>query len=476
MTGYLIEINTQTKRGLIEQAHNKRRFEFPLSAWEADFKDISANLEVEFEFDDNKAIRVVRPKKDTKQPFKIRQTRSIEECIDEHFATTKDLIKEHKKDIDPKKDLDFLRVRRFLFTAYNNLFELDNSISSAALTHLKLELETLSKEYDFFMKKISYSPQYSYEKIFLARQVEFVKLQEHINTMQSNIQSITSQHTSLEAALTTAEEHFAKRTDTRSAAYLQALNDLKKLRKRYVDLLHNVSLQKDKLAKAIEAKDAFFGEFFEDFLKEYLPLTNALKSDFIKILNAKASNLDALLWERAKQSPSIQRFFTNSRITGTYSSKTFLKYYLQNLDHNKIRNEVKELFELLKYIETFSQKNILLIQKSPENSRRYKEALKNFDNDLQITTSNNPRNHLSISNPINYHVIIMEWEVHGMNILSFIQKYLEFFSKSVYVPKFCVIIPRNTRLNLEKIQEKGISHYTTEGNLDQFIDMMRMIL
>lgn len=41
MIGYLIGLNAQAKRGLIEQAHNKRRFEFDLSVWDADLKEIS---------------------------------------------------------------------------------------------------------------------------------------------------------------------------------------------------------------------------------------------------------------------------------------------------------------------------------------------------------------------------------------------------------------------------------------------------
>ena len=272
------------------------------------------------------------------------------------------------------------------------------------------------------------------------------------------------------------EEQFARRTDTKSASYAQASNNLKNLRKRYVDLLHYLSTQKNKLAKATKARDDFSEKFFEEFLREYLPLTNALKVDFIKLLNAKAYDLDELLWQRAKRSMSVRRFFIKAGITGTYSSKTFLKYFLYSLDRNKIRNETNKLFDLLKYLETFSKKNILLIQVSPEDSKRYKEYLKNFDSDLQITTSNDPHNHLSISNPIDYHVIIMEWEVCGMTILDFMQKYKEIFSDNVCAAQFCVILPKDTNSDT-MIQAREKVHYcTTQGNIDQFIDMMRMIL
>ncbi|MCI5968937.1 hypothetical protein [Helicobacter sp.] len=478
MVGYLIGLNTQTKSGLIEQARNKRRFAFDLSVWDADFKDITPNMEVEFELNNDKIqVILVRPKKNPNQAFTIRQTHSIKECIYEHFGGVENLIKHHKKDIDSKKDLDFLRIKRFLFTAYNNLFELDSTISNATLTSLKSELSALDREYESFAKKVSYPPQYSYQKIFLARQIEFVKMEELIESTQSLIKSTTIQQSTMGTALKTMEDQFAKRTDTNSAAYAQALSNLKKLRKRYVDLLQYLSEEKEKLAKATQARDTFSKEHFETFLRNYLPLTNTLKQDFIKLLNAKAYDLDTLLWERAKRSLSVRRFFIKAGITGTYSSKTFLKYFLYSLDKNKIRNEIKELFNLLKYLETFSKKNILLIQSSKDDSRRYKEYLKNFDKDLQITTSNDPYNHLSISNPVDYHIVIMEWEVCEMNILSFIQKYIELFSTTLCTPKFCAILPKNTsNIALTDIRKKGVDYYVTQGNINQFIDTMRMIL
>ncbi|MDY3113376.1 MAG: hypothetical protein SOW25_03500 [Helicobacter sp.] len=478
MTGFLIALDIKTKRALIEQAHNKRRFEFDLRVWDADYKEIAPNLEVEFELTDDKTqVKFVRPKKSLKQDFTIHQTKSIKDCIYDHFGGVDNLIKRYEKDINSKKDLDFLRIKRFLFTAYNDLFELDSTISNTALSNLKSELGGLDREYEAFIKKVSYPPQYSYEKIFLARQIEYTKNLELIETTTSIIKSATIQQASMGQTLKAMEEQFARRTDTKSASYTEASNNLKKFRKRYVDLLHYLSEQKEKLTKITKAGKDFEEQFFEEFLRSYLPLTNALKADFVKLLNAKAFDLDFLLWERAKRSLSVRRFFIKAGITGTYSSKTFLKYFLRSLDRNKIRNETKKLFELLKYLEAFSKKNILLIQESKDDSKKYQEYLKNFDSDLQITTSNDPRDYLVLKpNPPEFHIIVMEWEVANINLLEFMQKYKETFSESP-TPKFCAIVPKNTSDSaIYRAKEEGVEYCVTKGNLDQFIDMMRMIL
>lgn len=478
MNGFLIGLNAQTKRGLIEQAHNKRRFEFDLRIWDGDFKEISPNMEVEFELtEDKKQVSVVRPKQIVKENFIINQTKSIKDCIYDYFGGTENLIRHYQKEIQSNKELDFLRIKRFLFTAYNDLFELDSTIQNFALSNLKSELGKLDKEYEAFIKKSSYPPQYSYEKIFLARQIEFVKNEELIQATQSIIRSTSIQQASMGQALKNMENQFAARNDTSSASYLQAQNNLKNFRKRYVDLLHYLSQQKEKLAKITKAGEEFSDKFFEPFLKSYLPLTKELKQDFIKLLNAKAYDLDFLLWQRAKRSLSVRRFFIEAGITGTYSSKTFLKYFLRSLDHNKIRKETKGLFDLLKYLETLSKKNILLIQEDLKDSKNYKEHLKNFDNELQISTSNEPRDNLRLSHPMEFHIIVMEWKVKEMDILSFRKKYIEIFKNSVGIPFFCAIIPKGMEeKTLQNAKEEGISYFIVQGNIDQFIDMMRMIL
>ncbi|WP_300764220.1 MULTISPECIES: hypothetical protein [Helicobacter] len=478
MNGFLVGLNAQKKRGLIEQAHNKRKFEFDLRVWDGDFKEITPNMEVEFELtDDKKQVSVVRPKKVPLEEFAIHQTKSIKDCIYDYFGGTENLIKHYEKDINSNKDLDFLRIKRFLFTAYNDLFELDSTIPNLALSNLKSELGKLDKEYESFIKKSSYPPQYSYEKIFLAHQIEFVKNEELIQTTQSIIKSTTIQQASMGEALKNMENQFAARHDKSSASYIQAQNNLKNFRKRYVDLLHYLSQQKEKLAKITKAGEEFSEKFFEPFLKNYLPLTKELKKDFIKLLNAKAYDLDFLLWERAKRSLSVRRFFIEAGITGTYSSKTFLKYFLRSLDHNKIRKETKGLFDLLKYLEAFSKRNILLIQEDPKDGKYYKEYLRNFDSDLQVSTSSDPRDNLRLSQPLEFHIVVMEWEVKEMDILAFRKKYIEMFKDSVGIPVFCAIISKGiSEETLQNAKKEGISYFVTKGSTDQFIDMMRMIL
>lgn len=478
MTGYLIGLDTKLHKGLIEQAYNKRKFTFSLDVWQGDFRDIVPNLEVEFELSDKKEVTLVKPKTTEATDYIIRQTKSIRDCIYDFFGGVENLMQTYKKDINSGKNLDFLRIKRFLLTAYNDLFELDSTISNTALTTLKSELVKLDREYESFAKKSSHPPQYSYEKIFLAKQIEYVKNEEAISSTKSIIASGSVQQASMASTLKNMEEQFAARRDNGSAGYFHAQMNLKHFRKRYVDLLHYLQQQKEKLEKITQAGNDFEEKHFDEFLRSYIPLIAELKSDFIKLLNSKAYDLDTLLWQRAKKSLSVRRFFIEAGITGTYSSKTFLKYFLRSLDESKIRHETKELFELLKYLETFSNKNILLIQQDQDDSKRYMEYLEHFDKDLNVVSSNNPKSSLSLLRSNNFNIIVMEWEVNGMKATNYVQLYTKLQKlEGREVAFFCVMVPNKlSDKEMQEAKECGVQYFIPNNNIDQFIDMMRMIL
>ena len=81
------------------------------------------------------------------------------------------------------------------------------------------------------------------------------------------------------------------------------------------------------------------------------------KDMIAKILNYKAYDFDAYLWKCAVKSKPISDYFKSSRIKGTYSTETFLRYYLKTLDTDKVRSEQEGLFKLLEYFEKRNSKS-----------------------------------------------------------------------------------------------------------------------
>ncbi len=104
---------------------------------------------------------------------------------------------------------------------------------------------------------------------------------------------------------------------------------MKAMRKRYVDLLNFIGNQKDALVSENARMKRFREEHLTAFGSVYTPMTNDIKSRFLALLDTKAYDFDTTLWSRAKFSHNVKHFFSNSRIEGSFSSKTFLRYFLR---------------------------------------------------------------------------------------------------------------------------------------------------
>jgi hypothetical protein len=74
--------------------------------------------------------------------------------------------------------------------------------------------------------------------------------------------------------------------------------------------------------------------FFPEFNK--LKEINLKKLE--KIINTKLYYFEKILWFNASKSPLVIKFFNDSHIEGNFSTKTFIKDFLKNIDISKSSN------------------------------------------------------------------------------------------------------------------------------------------
>lgn len=472
--GTIINIDSKTQIAQVEQELNKRVFDFSFDMWGDELSELKKGVEVEF-IVEMKAITKIHLKPKPIDPDQIPVTKSARTCIEEYFAHENKIIDSYKEHITGHLRLDFIRMRRFLLTAYNDLVAMDANIENDELKKLKSEILYLSKEYENYCKKTQYSLNYAFEIIFLARQVEYNRTITHIEEIQSSLANAQAQTNSLSNALADGEKSLAKHNDKGSKEYAEMEKEVKAMRKRYVDLLNFIGNQKDALITENARMKRFKEEHLEAFNSVYVPMTEELKNRFIALLDTKAYDFDTTLWSRAKHSQHIINFFRNSRIEGSFSSKTFLRYFLRGLDKTKLSSRSKALFDLLHYLEMTNRKSLLIVRESAVNIAKYRQVIEKIDSSLLITTDSDPINALKnlIRNPQD--IVVIDEKIGNASALGFIKTYKA--SKKAN-PKiiFCIIVQQLPPHDfISKGKSMGVE-FVPEQNMDMLYDCIRMAL
>lgn len=472
--GKIINVDSQTQTAQVEQDLNKRVFDFAFELWGDELNELQKGAEVEFVVE-SKVVAKIHLKPKPIDPDVIPVTKSSKVCIDEFFAQENEILSKYKDFIAGHLTLDFIRMRRFLMTAYNDLVAMDANIENDILKKLKQEIAYLSKEYQGYHRKSSYSLNYAFETIFLARQVEYNRTVAHIDEIQSLLANAQAQTNSLSSSLQNGEKTLAKRDDRGSKEYVEFEKEVKQMRKRYVDLLNFIGNQKDALVSENARMKRFREDHFSEFSATYTPMTEDIKSRFIALLDTKAYDFDTTLWSRAKHSQNVKHFFRNSRIEGSFSSKTFLRYFLRGLDKSKLSARSKELFELLHYLETTNRKKLLIIRETMVNILKYRQVIEKIDSSLLITMDNDPINALKSLASKPQDIIVIDEKIGSVSALGFIKTYKEMSGAN---PKTAfVVIVQN--LPASEIISKGKLmgvEFVPEQNMDMLYDCIRMAL
>ena len=256
-------------------------------------------------------------------------SQDINEFQRNYFKNIKEYIKinlEWFKDnnIHKLNDADYFHIRRFLFTAIHNLLEIDKGIKSGVLEKLMDDVDNIYKYYDLIYQATKRSSLVM-QKDFLSKYTMYQKIKKELddNIIQKNLYE--------------AQDKKSKEKIDELEA-LPSLDDeqeamLKKARGQNADAVHNSAEAREIVATAYEKEKLLKSKISTFFDEIFIPKKNEVLRGLINIINLKSYCLDQALWYYAQNSKSIQRFFEISQIKGDFSLRTYIDYYLKNLDN-----------------------------------------------------------------------------------------------------------------------------------------------
>jgi CheY-like chemotaxis protein len=383
----------------------------------------------------------------------IRLQVDVKTAIDKYFHKYKaDMAAKYKPD-EKTKLLDYFKMKRFLNTAFNHLMERDPDFGDDRLFILKQELEESGDELKKFKDQASH-PKLRFENIFLSQQDDFVELKKQMEGNKRSIDVYKNSSNSLASSLRRKEESLYS-MDKKSNEYRRVEYDVKALRRKYFDALDSMDKFKKLNENLMIIRDDFAKKYYKEFLGYFTVITEELDEQLTYLVFSKAYEFDTHMWMKARTSAAIRQFFIESQINGTFSSKTFLKYFLNSLDSSKLSHGNKDLMKLLHYLESIEEKSILIINENSDSRGTLRYLASGINKEYKITAVNSPVEFYNVVHNVNPDLVFIDTNIRQFTISEFVQEVQSKTPKDVTI---VITSSKFSKKSLDEAKKIGVRH------------------
>ena len=413
--------------------------------------------------DNNPDIFISSKKSNINLHVNISLDRDVKDCLDNYFEEVISAIYEYEAEFSDGETLNFILMKRFLNTAYNNLRDMDGTFMDEYLLELRGDLKVLESVYQKFHKKNSI-PEVAYETIFLEQQATYQSYKKRMQTNSSELYTLKTTIKSIEFQIKNTQQDIHNASTLKQKELKEI--ELKRYNRYYVDSIHRFGNLKDENIKLKNSLE----KFEEKYKKEFVIIYNdeAKKYDkFIREqLDGYAYEFDKKMWEAAENSSSIRSFFKRANIDDDFSSKTFLKYFIKGLDETKFSKEHKRLYSLLEYLEGRAKVRILIVSENQKESDFIKHLIRSFDKEYSVEVSDKPRSSYYRKDLAKLDVIFADFYMKNPMIHEYIDMMHKRFVQANSHATLCITSNSFTKENLINLKEKDIN-YLLATNLSE---------
>lgn len=374
------------------------------------------------------------------RPDSITISMNIATAISNYFSKIKEHLEHRKVYKKVPGTLDYVLIKRFLFTTYNNLSDLDLHIITPKIKMLYDDLKFMSSFYDDFIEKIKY-PNVAYHEVFLSCQAEYMHIKTGAERTIEKLNQLRTSEEQLDGILKVKKEDLANNIQSDEFTALQY--ELKSLSGAYVDMVHLMAELDERYKYDVKLLNTFEEEYKAEFSEIFKTEALFAKKELVKILNAQAYLLDSQLWQEAKKSKAVKAHFKDSSVSGELNTKTYLKYYLDSLDSDKATEETKKLFALYDYLISVQRDYIIIVVNSALDAMEYESCIKNLKTTLEVKSFVDEKS--AIKWAINNSVKILIVEDHLQSVS--VDKFLHVYKKHVSITPKIVLLGEKPKAN-----------------------------
>lgn len=255
----------------------------------------------------------------------------VADFLADYFAFPQSVVNFHLDYLEENEfiepEVDYIQIKRFIDSAINHLKSADPELYTGLLFKLSMDVSALQEFYLKFKAENKVSS-VVFIRDFLSNVGFYSKLAD-------------------EAMLEEAKKNEAEGIANTTSNQLQSIpkpsteeetKEYKALKRRNVDAIHNAATARERLVELRGEMNAFEKKAKVEFENQFHTYIKEFNDAFRGVINTKIYYLEKLLWEKAKASAGIKKFFKKAQIKGALETKTFINYYLRNIDIDKTRS------------------------------------------------------------------------------------------------------------------------------------------
>jgi len=363
--------------------------------------------------------------------------------------------------------LDYKLIRRFLWTAYNNLSEIDSSIVTVTIKSLANDLKTTWHIYDDFNHKAK-NPSLAFIEVFLACQAQYKRIKEGAEKIEEKLQSLKTNEQAMYARLRVKKEELNKSIDNEDFTVIN--QDFKSLNGAYVDIVHLIAELDEQYKRDLDILNKFEEKYRKDFYHLFAQESEKYDYLLVELLDTQASVFDTQLWKHAKNSKFVKSYFKRAGIVGELNTKTYLKYYLDTLDATKSGSTAQKLFKIYEYLLSTHKEYIMIVTAEAQDAMEFANALKRINKSYNIKVFIDEKKaiHWALNNSVK--VLVMQENLRTINGGYFLEIYHD---KILMNPKI-ILIGNKPKLSdnimINKLLSANVSARVIAENVKSFFE------
>lgn len=381
----------------------------------------------------------------------------IEEAIEQYFIYILEGLTTCDQPKLRDRIMDYFIMKPFLITALNHFKSLDGSFEDDNIKQAKWRMQKASELWQVMIRKTSASIETLYEEVFLKKHIEYLRLYEENNQLLDEMTKSRSELDTINRQLDIVKEEIKT---LRGDAREEKISFSKRLNAKSVDLVHNLANMKERLNVIIDSKKAIYDAHIVEFTEVFRERVEVIRADLARVLGLMAYRLDKAIWQKAKTSISIKNFFYESRIIGFFSSKTFLEYFVKNIDKDKASTAQKTL---VKYLDEYNKKNrikIALLGKSINETTMLKAQIERIDPIVEIMQFTNIEALISKHKIVPFYAIITSFDLlGGKNAADFFVEFHKTFADEKDQIFIVSLDSQNDKNETFKAKDVGIKNF-----------------